>query len=414
MLSTLDDHVATSEIDPFSREFLADPYPYHEQLREAGPVVRLARYDAWAVFRHEQVQAILNDWQTFSSGAGVGLANFHKEGNWRPPSLLLETDPPAHTRARTVMNRVLSPKNLRELRDGFYQDAVRMIDRVLELGTFDAVAELAQPYPLKVFPDAVGLAEDEREILLPYGNMVFNTMGPKNDFYHAALAPVGEVLPWVMRRCERAALRPGSLGAEVYKHADSRGRDRAGSGAPGSLVSLRRHRHHDLCARQRAALLRRASCRMAEAAAGPAKVRPAIEEAIRFESPFQCYFRTTTKATEIAGVPIRGGGKNLHLGGRGQSRSAPLGGAGALRHRAQDGGTCRVRRRHPRLRRPDDRPHGDRDAAHRPARARCVDRADGQARTPSAQYAARRHQASRADDAGHSRFIIDTKYCLRC
>ena len=111
MSLTLNDHVVTSEIDPFSREFLADPYPYHERLREAGPVVRLARYDAWAVFRHEQVQAILNDWQTFSSGAGVGLANFHKEGNWRPPSLLLETDPPAHTRARTVMNRVLSPSS---------------------------------------------------------------------------------------------------------------------------------------------------------------------------------------------------------------------------------------------------------------------------------------------------------------
>ena len=83
------------------------------------------------------------------------------------------------------------------------------------------MAELTQPYPLKVFPDAVGLAEDERETLLPYGNMVFNTMGPKNDFYHAALAPVDEVLPWVMRRCERTALRPGSLGAEVYKHADT-------------------------------------------------------------------------------------------------------------------------------------------------------------------------------------------------
>ncbi len=100
MLSRSIDQVVTSEIDPFSREFLADPYPYHEQLREAGPVVRLARYDAWAVFRHEQVQAVLNDWQTFSSGAGVGLANFLKEGNWRPPSLLLETDPPSsHARA---------------------------------------------------------------------------------------------------------------------------------------------------------------------------------------------------------------------------------------------------------------------------------------------------------------------------
>ncbi|MGE0036939.1 MAG: cytochrome P450 [Xanthobacteraceae bacterium] len=301
---TLDDRVAASEIDPFSRQFLADPYPYHEQLREAGPVVRLTRYDAWAVFRYEQVQAILNDWQTFGSGAGVGLANFHKEGNWRPPSLLLETDPPTHTRARTVMNRVLSPRNLRELRDGFHRDAVQMIDRVLELGSFDAVAELTQTYPLKVFPDAVGLADDEREMLLPYGNMVFNTMGPKNDFYHAALAPVDEILPWVMRRCERAALRPGSLGAEVYKHADtgditeqeaallvrsflSAGIDTTIFALGNALLCFAEHPAEWQKLRQ-----------------DPAKVRPAIEEALRFESPFQCYFRTTTKPTEIAGVPI--------------------------------------------------------------------------------------------------------------
>jgi cytochrome P450 len=306
MLTTLNDHVVTSEIDPFSREFLADPYPYHERLREAGPVVRLTRYDAWAVFRHEQVQAILNDWQTFSSGAGVGLANFHKEGNWRPPSLLLETDPPAHTRARTVMNRVLSPKNLRELRNGFYQGAVRIIDRVLELGTFDAVAELAQPYPLKVFPDAVGLAEEEREMLLPYGNMVFNTMGPKNDFYHAALAPVSEVLPWVMRRCERAALRPGSLGAEVYRHADAGDvteqeaallvRSFLSAGIDTTIFALG---NALLCFAEYPAEWQKLR-------QDAAKVRPALEEAIRFESPFQCYFRTTTHATEIAGVPIKG------------------------------------------------------------------------------------------------------------
>jgi cytochrome P450 len=114
----LDRMVVTSDIDPFAREFLSDPYPHHEELRELAPVVRLPRYDVWVVTRYEQVNAILNDWETFGSGGGVGLANFHKEGNWRPPSLLLETDPPTHPRARTVMNRALAPRLLRELRDG--------------------------------------------------------------------------------------------------------------------------------------------------------------------------------------------------------------------------------------------------------------------------------------------------------
>jgi len=300
----LDRTAAISDVDPFSREFLADPFPFHEELRERGPVVRLSNYDVWAVTRYDQVSAVLNNWETFGSGGGVGLANFHKEGNWRPPSLLLETDPPTHTRARTVMNRAVAPNLLRALRDGFYQEAVRHIDRVLDLGTFDAVAELSIPYPLKVFPDAVGIAAEEREMLLPYGSMVFNTMGPKNDLYHAALAPVDKILPWVMQRCARNALRPGSLGAEVYKYADtgevteqeaallvrsflSAGIDTTVHAVGNAILCFAENPGEWQKLRQE-----------------PSKTRAAFEEVMRFETPFQCYFRTTTRETEIAGTRI--------------------------------------------------------------------------------------------------------------
>jgi hypothetical protein len=232
------------------------------------------------------------------------MTNFHKEENWRPPSLLLETDPPVHTRARTVMNRALSPKNLRELRDGFYREAARMIDHVLELGSFDAVIELGRPYPLKVFPDAVGIADDGREILLPYGNMVFNTMGPKNELYEAAFMPVDQVMPWVMQRCSREALRPGSLGAEVYKYADSgevsemeaallvrsflsAGLDTTIHSIGNTLLCFAEHPGEWQKLRQ-----------------DPAKARTAFEEVMRFEPSFQCYFRTTTRATEFAGASL--------------------------------------------------------------------------------------------------------------
>jgi 4-methoxybenzoate monooxygenase (O-demethylating) len=298
------DRVVTSDIDPFSPEFLSDPYRFHEQLREAGPVVRLTCYDVWAVARYEQAHAMLSDWQTFGSGGGVGISNFHKEANWRPPSLLLETDPPMHTRARTVMNRVLSPANLRRLRDGFYRDAVRLLDRALEQRSFDAVAELAQPYPLKVFPDAVGIAEDERQKLLAYGDMVFNTMGPKNERYQAAMSRAAEVIPWVMQRCERAALRPDSLGAEVYRAADAGEvthaeaallvRSFLSAGVDTTIYALG---NAVLCFAEDPEQWQRLR-------QDPTKVRAAFDEVMRFETPFQAFFRTTTHATEIAGVPI--------------------------------------------------------------------------------------------------------------
>jgi cytochrome P450 len=97
-----------SDADPFAHEVLLDPEPLHRALREAGPVVYLSRYDVHALARYEQVHAALVDWQRFESGSGVGLANFRHEEPWRPPSLLLEADPPGHDAPRRVLREILA------------------------------------------------------------------------------------------------------------------------------------------------------------------------------------------------------------------------------------------------------------------------------------------------------------------
>jgi cytochrome P450 len=109
--------ISTLHVDPFSAEFLADPYSYHVQLREAGPVVRLERYGIWGMARYAQVVATLQDWTTFCSGRGGGLTDFAKEAPWRPPSIVLEADPPLHTRTRGVLTEVLSRPALARLRE---------------------------------------------------------------------------------------------------------------------------------------------------------------------------------------------------------------------------------------------------------------------------------------------------------
>ena len=91
-----------SSLDPFADDFLAAPYPFYSELREAGPVVRLERYGLWACARHAEVQAALSDWETFSSAAGVGIDDFRRTKPWRPPSLILEADPPLHTRRPAI------------------------------------------------------------------------------------------------------------------------------------------------------------------------------------------------------------------------------------------------------------------------------------------------------------------------
>src|SRR6201996_6973458 len=147
------------DFDPFSIEFFADPFPVHEKMREAGPLVYLDKWGIYGVARYAEVHGVLNDPATFCSGRGVGLSDFAKEKPWRPASIILEADPPAHTRTRAVLSDVLSPTALKHLRGRFTAAAEAKVDELIERKSFDAIADLAEAYPLSIFPDALGLKQ---------------------------------------------------------------------------------------------------------------------------------------------------------------------------------------------------------------------------------------------------------------
>jgi cytochrome P450 len=300
-----------STVDPFSHAFLRDPYPHHEVLREAGPVVWLEQYGIWAMARHEQVRDALTDWRTYCSSAGVGLSDFRKEPPWRPPSIILEADPPLHTRTRAVLTRILSPAAIKILRDTFEREAELLIAQLVERREFDGVADLAEAYPLKVFPDAVGISEEGRENLLPYGTMVFNSFGPRNDLFNQAMANAGPVRDWIMSKCSRAALAPGGLGMQIFAAVDagelsedeagmlvrsflSAGIDTTVYGLGNALYCLARYPEQWRALRE-----------------NPNLIRGAFEEVLRFEAPVQTFFRTTTRAVDVAGVHLGDGEKVL-------------------------------------------------------------------------------------------------------
>ena len=306
------------DIDPYAADNLLDPYPMHQRLRDAGPVVRLAPYGSLlACARHADVHAVFNDPTRFISGAGVGLTNFNTETPFRPKSLILEVDPPLHTANRAVLSRILSPKVVMQIRAVFTAEAEALVERCIEQsvahGRIDAILDLAQPYPLKVFPDAVGLEPEGRENLLVYGDMVFNSMGPRNELLAKSAARVGEVTQWIMEHCRRDHLRPGGFGDQIYQAADageidpahapmlvrsflSAGVDTTINGIGHALYSLA---HHP----DQYALLH----------ADPGLARPAFEEALRWESTVQTFFRTAAVDCEIAGHPVAENTKVLCL-----------------------------------------------------------------------------------------------------
>ena len=300
----------SSDLDPFSIDFFDNPFPDHERLREAGPVVWLERYGIYAVARHAEVHQVLNDWGTFCSSRGVGLQDFSREKPWRQPSLVLETDPPEHDRARKVLARVLSPVTMRELRDGFAAAADAMVAGLIGR-KIDGISDLAEAFPLSVFPDRIGLTQDGREHLLPYAGLAFNAFGPDNALRREAMARAAPHIAWVTEQCRRENLSPDSIGARIHAAADSgevtadeatllvrslltAGIDTTVNGIGAALYCLAR-----------------SPDQFAALRADPKLARNAFEEAVRFESPVQTFFRTTTRETELSGVPLPEGTKVL-------------------------------------------------------------------------------------------------------
>ncbi len=279
------------DIDPFAIEFFENPYPTHEALRDAGPVVHLDKWNVYAVARYAEVHLVLNDPLRFCSSRGA--------------------DPPAHTRTRAVLSRVLSPAVMKQMRGGFVAAAEVRVDELLAKGSVDAVADLAEAYPLSVFPDAVGLRQEGREHLLPYAGVVFNAFGPPNELRQTAIERSQPHQAYVQEQCQRDNLAPGGFGACIHARVDAG--DITAAEAPMLVRSLLSAGIDTTVNGLGAAIycLARFPGEWARLRNDPSLARNAFEEAVRFESPVQTFFRTTTKDVDIGGYGVGEGEKIL-------------------------------------------------------------------------------------------------------
>lgn len=309
--------LAHMDDDPFGPEILEDPGDFHTALRDAGPLVYLSRYDVFGMGRYDDVHAALIDWQSFESAAGVGLSNFRYEKPWRPPSLLLESNPPHHDAPRGVLSSILNVRALKGLRDKWIADANILVDELADRRELDAVADIARVFPLKVFPDAVGIGRLGRENLLPYGDHLFNAFGPHNSLVTKGEGRIAELSAWVMAQCQRDVLAQEALdgqptfGAQIWAAADrgdityeqapllvrsllSAGVDTTVLGISAVLAAFAHHPEQWQAVRE-----------------NPAMARVAFDEAVRWESPVQTFFRTATRDITIGDITVPDGKKIL-------------------------------------------------------------------------------------------------------
>ncbi len=293
-------------LDPYDDAILADPFPAYDEIRRAGAAVYLEKHGVYAIGRHRDVMAALKNWRDFSSTGGSGIADIRKPGAWRSPSPIVETDPPDHTRVRAVMNRVISPSVMRQWREEFEREAARLVEEMLDQGSFDGVHDLSEAFIARVFPDALGLPDspERRDNLFLIGEWNFDAQGPRNARLEATTKRVAAIEPWHQEMMKRENQASDGFGMKIFEAADAgeipaevaplliRSFLRGGLDTSSSTISAALH------------YLARDPTQYAALRANPDRARNAIEEAMRIETPIPYVGRLTMRDVVVDDVAI--------------------------------------------------------------------------------------------------------------
>jgi cytochrome P450 len=304
-------HTSLSDVDLFSDQILDDPYETFRELRDEAPALWLNRFECWAVPRYAGVREVLLDWRRFSAAQGVGL---NGEVNTMSVDTVLASDPPLHDTLRGVLAESLSPRAIRSLTDHIRVQAEALVTALVAKGTFDAVTELAQIFPPSIVADLLGIPLDVRPRLLPWGDAMFNSLGPANDRMSSSLPALGEMFQWA-HTVEPTELTEGSMGRAVYEAVDAGKIDR--THAP-QLLAAYTAAAMDTTVNSigSAVWLFSLHPEQWEAVRDDHSLIPAsFNEVLRLESPVHYFTRVAPADTQVEDVPIAAGDRILIMYG---------------------------------------------------------------------------------------------------
>ncbi len=195
-IETDDDSVELSDIDLLDRDVFAErvPHEWFAYLRHHEPAFHHPEPDGgpgfWVFTRHEDVAALNRDWQNHSSdglrGGVVQLEELDEEQQAQRDALtgagqlMLEMDPPDHTRYRKLVNRGFTPKVIRSLEKHLREMTVRIIDRQLANGgECDFVVDVAAELPLEAIAEFLGVPYEDRLKLFDWSNRFIGSEDPE-------------------------------------------------------------------------------------------------------------------------------------------------------------------------------------------------------------------------------------------
>jgi cytochrome P450 len=157
-----------SQFDPLGDDYLADPYPFMAEARDAAPVFYSQKLDHWIVTRYPLIRQVFLNPQIFSAAnanaplrpACPAAVKALEEGGFRAVPTLANVDPPAHTRVRRMANGAFTPARVSAMEDFIRDLVVRYCDERFRDEHADIVRDLAWELPVRVLFKILGIDED--------------------------------------------------------------------------------------------------------------------------------------------------------------------------------------------------------------------------------------------------------------
>ncbi|BBX20172.1 cytochrome P450 [Mycolicibacterium duvalii] len=318
-----------ASVDFFSDYALSqDPYAYWDSLREQNPVYREPHYGVVAVTGYQEVLAAFKDHDSFSAVNAIGgpfpPLPFIPEGDDITEQIeahrhlfpiyehMVVMDPPAHERARSLLNKLLTPRRLKENEEFMWQLVDSQIDRVIGNGRCEFLSEYAKPFATSAIIDLLGVPEQDRPEFLaalgaeqpdgarvgaldgePVGSDPLQYLDDKFAGYLAERRhePRGDVLSGMATAVYPDGSTPELI--EVVKPATflfAAGQETVTKLLSAAIKTLAEQPEHQRLLREH-----------------PDRIPTFIEESLRMHSPTKVDFRLVRKTTTLGGVHLKAG-----------------------------------------------------------------------------------------------------------
>jgi cytochrome P450 len=287
------------DFNPFTPEFRADPYPVYAQLRAEAPVAQ-GGIGFYAVSRYDDVCYVLKTPQLFSSARmGLGL-------DGQGSRTIINTDPPDHTYMRNLVNRAFTPRMVAEMEPRIREITRALLDRVVPAGEMDVVAALAVPLPVTVIAEILGVEPERRDDFKRWSNAIVGTTGGDGAMNESYLTDVEEFRAYFAEAVAKRQREPHDDLIGALMKADQE-EHRLTDGEIVSFAMLLliagNETTTNLIGNAMNALLEHPD-QLAMVAGDPERIPNMVEEALRWDSPVQFLFRTTTQEVEVSGTTL--------------------------------------------------------------------------------------------------------------